>query len=68
MPDYKHKSTGEVVRFPSVRITWNEDMSQTTETCLLTGEVISDNYDFVPLDGEYNVKMKRAQNDGRGLR
>lgn len=68
MPDYKHKSTGEVVRFPSVRITWNEDMTQTTETCLLTDEVISDNYDFVPFDGEYNVKMKRAQNDGRGLR
>ena len=68
MPDYKHKETGEVKRFPSVRITWNEDMTQTTESCLITGEVISDNYEFVPVDGTFNVKMKRAQNDGHGLR
>lgn len=68
MPLYKHKETGEIVKFGRVRITWDESFTHTTETCLDTQEVISDNYDFVEYDGTYNVKMKKAQNDGRGVR
>jgi hypothetical protein len=68
MPNYRHKETGELRRFSSVRISWDENMNNKKETCLNTGEVISDNWDFVPYDGEFNVKMKKANRDGHGMR
>lgn len=67
MPNYKNKSTGEVKRFPSVRTKFNADGSK-TDVCLNTGEVLNENWEFVPWDGEYNVKMKKAIGDGRGMR
>ena len=67
MPNYRHKETGEVKRFPSIRITWDEDGS-TTEVCLNTGESLLENWDFIPHDGDWNVKMKKAIGDGRGVR
>jgi hypothetical protein len=67
MPNYRHKETGEIKRFPSVRITWDEN-GETSEVCLTTGENILENYDFVPHDGDWNVKMKKAIGDGGGLR
>ena len=75
MPNYKHKETGEVVRFPSVRITWDEGMDNKKELTLSAihgleqHENILDTYDFVESDGGgYNVKMKKAQSDGFGMR
>jgi hypothetical protein len=68
MPNYRHKETGEVIRVPSVRITFSEDFTETQEIDLSTGENLLENYEFVPYDGEFNVKMKRASNDGVGLR
>ncbi len=67
MPNYRHKETGEVKRFASVRITWDEDGS-TRETCLVTGESLLENWDFIPPNGEWNVKMKKAARDGGGMR
>jgi len=67
MPNYLHKETGETKRFASIRITWNEDGS-TNETCLSTGESLLENWDFIPHDGEWNVKMKKANTDGFGMR
>lgn len=43
-------------------------MKNKKEVCLDTGENILENYDFVPWDGEYNVKMKKAHGDGHGMR
>ena len=69
MPNYRHKKTGEIKRFASVRISWDEDMKNKKEVCLITGESILENYDFVENEGEvYNVKMKKAARDGGGLR
>ena len=75
MPNYRNKETGEIVRFPSVRITWDEGMSNKQELTLtaINGlnqyDNILDDYDFVEAEGNgYNVKMKRASNDGVGLR
>lgn len=75
MPNYKNKETGEIVRFPSVRITWDEGMDNKQELTLnaIHGleqfENILDTYDFVEDDGSgYNVKMKKAKNDGYGVR
>lgn len=67
MPNYRHKKTGEVKRFPQVRISWNADGS-TRETCLITGESLLENWDFITQDGDWNVKMKKATQDGGGLR
>jgi hypothetical protein len=67
MPNYRNKETGEVKRFASVRITWNEDGSS-NEMCLVTGESLLENWDFIPHDGEWNVKMKKATTDGGGMR
>jgi|32_taG_2_1085360.scaffolds.fasta_scaffold08870_1 hypothetical protein len=69
MPNYRHKETGEIKRFASVRISWDENMKNKKEVCLITGENILENYDFVENEGEvYNVKMKKAARDGGGLR
>jgi len=75
MPNYKHKQTGEIVRFPSVRITWDEGMSNKQELTLTAMygleqyENILNTYDFVESDGGgYNVKMKKARLDGHGMR
>ena len=75
MPNYKHKETGEIVRFPSVRITWDESMSNKKELTLTSinglekNENILDTYDFVEEGkGGYNVKMKKARGDGHGMR
>ena len=69
MPNYRHKETGEIKRFASVRISWDENMENKKEVCLITGENILENYDFVENEGEvYNVKMKKAARDGGGLR
>jgi len=69
MPNYRHKETGEIKRFASVRISWDENMDNKKEMCLITGENILENYDFVENEGEvYNVKMKKAARDGGGLR
>ena len=67
MPNYRHKETGEIKRFAQIRVTWNEDGS-TKETCLTTGESLLDNWDFIPHDGDWNVKMKKAHGDGHGMR
>jgi hypothetical protein len=68
MPFYKHKETGEEVRFASVRISWDEITGDKKEVNLDTGEVISDSYDFMPDGGEYNVRTKKAWMDGNGMR
>jgi len=68
MPNYRHKQTGEVIRVPSVRITFSEDFKYTEEIDLATNENLLENYEFVPYDGEFNVKMKKASGDGRGMR
>jgi hypothetical protein len=67
MPNYKNKETGEIKRFASVRTKFNADGTK-TDTCLTTGEELNENWDFVPWDGEYNVKMKKANGDGFGMR
>lgn len=68
MPHYKHKETGEEVRFASVRISWDEITGDKKEVNLDTGEVISDSYDFVPDGGEFTVRTKKAWGDGNGIR
>lgn len=75
MPNYKHKETGDIVRFPSVRITWDDKMSNQQELTMVAihgldqWENILDTYDFVKEeDGGYNVKMKKARTDGHGMR
>ena len=67
MPNYRHKETGEIKRFAQVRITWDADGS-TKEVCLNTGENLLENWEFIPHDGDWNVKMKKAIGDGRGVR
>ena len=68
MPNYKNKETGEVRRFASVRTKFNADGSK-TDVCLTTGEVLSENWEFVPWYGDFsNVKATKAFNDGYGTR
>ena len=68
MPNYKNKETGEIKRFASVRTKFNTDGSK-TDVCLTTGEVLSENWEFVPWDGDFsNVKAKKAFGDGFGSR
>jgi hypothetical protein len=75
MPNYKNKETGDIVRFPSVRITWDDEMANQKELTMTAmhgldqWENILDTYDFVQDDGGvYNVKMKKARLDGHGMR
>jgi len=75
MPNYRHKETGEIKRFASVRISWDENMNNKKELTMTAmhgldqWENILDTYDFVENEGEvYNVKMKKAARDGGGLR
>jgi len=74
MPNYRNKKTGEIKRFPSVRISWDADMGNQKEKTMVAihgleqWENILDTYDFVDSEGEFNVKMKKANTDGRGMR
>lgn len=69
MPNYIHKETGELKRFPSVRISWDSETGEKREVCLVTNENILENYIAEEVAGNFNsVKMKKASNDGRGTR
>lgn len=68
MPNYIHKETGELKRFPSVRIQWDEDGTK-REIDLSTMDNILDNYVPEEISGDWNnVKMAKAVNDGYGIR
>lgn len=69
MPNYIHKETGELKRFPSVRISWDSETGEKSEICLDTNENILENYIAEESAGDYsNIKMKKAIGDGRGVR
>tara|TARA_R100000935_G_C2702926_1_gene111031 strand:- start:106 stop:315 length:210 start_codon:yes stop_codon:yes gene_type:complete len=68
MPNYIHKETGDLKRFPSVRIQWDEDGVK-KEIDLSTMDNILDNYIPEEIAGDWNnVKMAKAVNDGYGIR
>ena len=69
MPNYIHKETGELKRFPSVRISWDSETGEKSEVCLSTNESILENYIAEERAGDYSaIKMKKAFGDGRGVR
>jgi hypothetical protein len=69
MPNYKNKETGEIQRFASIRISWDEETGEKFEVDLQTGKNLLEDWDFVEDSSEgYNVKMKKAYRDGGGLR
>ena len=69
MPNYIHKETGELKRFPSVRISWDSETGEKSEVCLNTNENILENYIGEEVAGDYSaIKMKKAFGDGRGVR
>jgi len=69
MPNYIHKETGELKRFPSVRISWDSETGDKKEVCLETNESILENYVAEEVAGNFEaIKMKKAFGDGRGTR